>query len=243
MRVFYGFAWGIVLRAASSGDLIANTRCLAAEGLRRRTRDSSRAIHSTIFPCDSHLLEGPPPPRPPMDPIANRDTLFSRGPSPPPQQPQPFQAPSTQLADSNVSSPPTVREANNTAAQSALDSLFHNMSVSQPPPVGPQPATLPTNIHAGPQDVPHSGPATPASVNAGSVSSSHSGPSNTTADRQNALLSLLGAVTSPPSSSTQIPPSIGPMPQQVPTPPGSAPRIGQSSNEQTRFLLDQLMSG
>lgn len=223
--------------------LIANTRCLAAEGLRRRTRDSSLERFTRLSSPATPISSRAPPPCPLMDPIANRDTLFSRGPSPPPQQPQHFQAASTQLADGNVSAPQTVREANNTAAQSALDSLFHNLSAAQPPQVGPQPATLPTNIHAGPQDVPHSGPATPASVNAGSVSSSHSGPSNTTADRQNALLSLLGAVTSPPSSSTQIPPMIGPMPQQVPTPPGSAPRIGQSSNEQTKFLLDQLMSG
>ncbi len=92
--------------------------------------------------------------------------------------------------------------------------------------------------------MPHSGPATPASVNAGSVSSSHSGPTNPASERQNALLSLLGAVTSP-TSNPHNNPLMGPVPpQQVPTPPGSAPRAGQSSNEsQGKFLLEQLMSG
>lgn len=175
-----------------------------------------------------------------MDPIGTRDNLFSRGPSPPPQQ-QHFQAASIQLNDPHVSSPPSIREGAPTT-HSTLDSLFHNLTSTAPPQVGPQPTSVPSIMHAGPQDVPHSGPATPASVNAGSVSSSHSGPSNTTADRQNALLSLLGAVTSP-SSSSQTTANISQMHQQAPTPPGSAPRAGSSSNEQTKFLLDQLMSG
>lgn len=172
-----------------------------------------------------------------MDPIGNRDALFSRGPSPPPQQ-QHFQAASSQLSDHHVSSPPTVREGVPTT-HTTLDSLLHNLTASAPQQVGPQP---PANVLAGPQDLPHSGPATPASVNAGSVSSSQTGPSNPSADRQNALLSLLGAVTSP-SSNPQPMPSIAPVPQQVPTPPGSAPRVGQSNESQSKFLLEQLMSG
>lgn len=176
-----------------------------------------------------------------MDPIGSRDNLFSRGPSPPPQ-PQPFQlGVPTQGSDPHTPASSSIRE-NTPTAHSTLDSLFHGLTASAPQQASQQPPSHASNVYAVPQDVPHSGPATPASVNAGSVSSSHSGPSNTTADRQNALLSLLGAVTSPPAHS-QAPPSFSSIPQQVPTPPGSAPRVGQSSNEQTKFLLDQLMSG
>lgn len=176
-----------------------------------------------------------------MDPVGGRDNLFSRGPSPP-RDTQPFpQGIPAQVSDPHASAPSSIRESAPTA-HNTLESLFHGLTASAPQQPAQQPPSHASNVYAVPPDVPHSGPATPASVNAGSVSSSHSGPSNATADRQNALLSLLGAVTSPPAN-PQAAPSYVPMPQQVPTPPGSAPRVGQSSNEQTKFLLDQLMSG
>ncbi|EKM55623.1 uncharacterized protein PHACADRAFT_256363 [Phanerochaete carnosa HHB-10118-sp] len=175
-----------------------------------------------------------------MDP-GSRDNLFSRGPSPPPQPQLYQQGAPAQVSDPHPPAPPSTRESAPTA-HNTLDTLFHGLTASAPQQASQQPPSHASNVYAVPQDVPHSGPATPASVNAGSVSSSHSGPSNTTADRQNALLSLLGTVTSPPSN-PQAAPSFVSMPQQVPTPPGSAPRVGQTSNEQTKFLLDQLMSG
>ena len=179
-----------------------------------------------------------------MDPVGSRENLFSRGPSPPPQSQQ-FHIPATsQPTDSHVTSPQSVRESAPTT-HNAIESLFHNLTISAAPQVSSQPPNVSSNVYAAPQDIPHSGPATPASVNAGSVSSSHSGPSNPVADRQNALLSLLGAVASPPANTQPLGPTIGPiLPQQVPTPPGSAPRAGSSGNEsQTKLLLDQLMSG
>lgn len=176
-----------------------------------------------------------------------RETLFSRGPSPPPPH-QAFQMSSTQQQQEHPpAAAPTQRETTVTA-NNALDSLFQNLTAPAQSQVSSQPPAVSNNPFQGPlQDVPHSGPATPASVNAGSVTSSHSGPSHATADRQNALLSLLGAVTSPATSTTSIPniQSMAPMaPQQVPTPPGSAPRLPPTTSEsQGKFLLEQLMSG
>ncbi|KAI0340485.1 hypothetical protein BDW22DRAFT_1485930 [Trametopsis cervina] len=181
-----------------------------------------------------------------MDPITSRDNLFSRGPSPPPSGHQPFQvnAP-TQQPEQQPAASPSQRETN-TTANNALESLFHNLTAPAPSEVSPQlPAAVP-NAFQAPADVPQSGPATPASVNAGSVSSSHSAPIHATADRQNALLSLLGAVSSPTISTTANTQPLGGAitPQQVPTPPGSAPRVPvMNSESQGKFLLEQLMSG
>lgn len=173
-----------------------------------------------------------------MDPVANRENVFSRGPSPPPQQSQ------FQLPEQHVPNPPSLRESG-PSAPSTIESLFHNLSAPAPPPANSQSSAPVTHPYSGSPDAPHSGPATPASMNAGSVSSIHSAPTNSTNERQNALLSLLGAVTSP-ISGTQTMPSMGTAPpQQVPTPPGSA-RVGPASvsNEsQGKFLLEQLMSG
>ena len=175
-----------------------------------------------------------------MDSITGRDNLFSRGPSPTPQQ-SPFL--SSQNTEQHPANPSTQREPSNTA-QSTLESLFSNIAAPVQPPVSQQPPASSSNAYAGPPDLPHSGPATPASMTAGSVSSSHSGAVHQTTERQNALLSLLGTVTSP-TTSTQTAPLMGPAPpQQVPTPPGSAPRVGQATNEsQGKMLLEQLMSG
>jgi hypothetical protein len=206
----------------------------------------SQPLLSPQHPSLAALIFARGHPLPPdyMDPVSSRDNLFSRGPSPPPQFQQ-FQGPApSQPNDTLVSSPQSVREGV-PATHNTIESLFQNLTASAAPQVSPQPPNVPSSIYAAPPDVPHSGPATPASVNAGSVSSSHSAPSNPAADRQNALLSLLGAVASPPSNVQQMGPSIAPMiPQQVPTPPGSVPRAGPTGNEsQTKFLLDQLMSG
>ncbi|KAI0747987.1 hypothetical protein C8Q80DRAFT_1102878 [Daedaleopsis nitida] len=151
-----------------------------------------------------------------------------------------------QSTEPHVSPIPAQREvAPPTAAQSQLESLFNGLGAPSASHVSPQPSVASANnIYYGPQEQPHSGPATPASGHAGSVSSNVSGPSNQTAERQNALLSLLGSVSTPSTNPQPIPP-VGPMqPQQVPTPPGSAPRGGMTSSEsQGKLLLEQLMSG
>lgn len=180
-----------------------------------------------------------------MDPINNRDNLFSRGPSPPPQPHQHFGGPLLQPNDQHVSPAPSLREVAPAPAATHLDSLFHNLAAPSQRQPSPHPPTVNNNIYAGPQEAPASGPATPASVTAGSVASTGSAP-NANTDRQNALLSLLGSVS--PQGNVHQPnpqPISQAPPQQVPTPPGSAPRAGPSSNSESqgKFLLEQLMSG
>lgn len=182
-----------------------------------------------------------------MDPINNRDNLFSRGPSPPPQIHQQFQPPLSQFGDPHVSPQGSIRD-NMAASTAHLDSLFHNLaSPPQASHSSPQPSNAGSVNYPNPQDVPVSGPATPASVTAGSIASSGSAPSNPAAERQNVLLSLLGAVGSPSTSIQSVQSQAAaapPPPQQIPTPPGSAPRSAPSSGEnQGKMLLEQLMSG
>lgn len=180
-----------------------------------------------------------------MDPINNRDNLFSRGPSPPPMVHQQFQPNLAHLGEPHGSPQGSIRD---TAPSSSthLDSLFHGLTApSQPSQSSPQPSHAGSVQYANAQDVPISGPATPASVTAGSVASSGSAPSNTAADKQNALLSILGAVGSPATSVSSVQNQSAPAPpQQIPTPPGSAPRSGPSSGENPgKMLLEQLMAG
>ena len=181
-----------------------------------------------------------------MDPITARDNVFSRGPSTPPPTTQHFQSLPAQSTEPHVSPVLSQLEpAAPSSAQAHLDSLFNGLNAPSASHVSPQPSIASANIYQGPpEQQAHSGPATPASGNAGSVSSNISGPSSHTHDRQNALLSLLGAVSTPSSNPQPIPP-VGPVqPQQVPTPPGSAPRPGMTNSEsQGKLLLEQLMSG
>ncbi|KAH9934831.1 uncharacterized protein B0H18DRAFT_978500 [Fomitopsis serialis] len=175
-----------------------------------------------------------------MDHANTRDNVFSRGPSPPHQQS--FAAPLSQANDPHVSPAPSYREPPLASSTTHLDNLFQTLNAPSNSHVSPQPSNNGSNIYAGPQEA-NSGHATPASVNAGSISSSMSGPSNQATERQNALLSLLGSTVSGPSN-VQTAPVAHPPPQQVPTPPGSAPRSGMTSNEsQGKLLLEQLMSG
>ncbi|EPT05944.1 hypothetical protein FOMPIDRAFT_1026825 [Fomitopsis schrenkii] len=173
-----------------------------------------------------------------MDHVNTRDNVFSRGPSPPPQQP--FAALS-QVNDPHVSPAPSYREPPPASSTTHLDNLFQPLTSTSH--ISPQPSNNGSNIYAGPQES-NSGHATPASVNAGSISSSMSGPSNQAHERQNALLSLLGTTVSGPSNVPSAPAAPAP-PSQVPTPPGSAQRSGgiNSSESQGKLLLEQLMSG
>ncbi|KAL4268655.1 Enhancer of mRNA-decapping protein 4 WD40 repeat region domain-containing protein [Pleurotus pulmonarius] len=151
--------------------------------------------------------------------------LFSRGSTPPPgqqqSQPQPF--PSPHAADAPTSN--------------QIDSLFHN--IASPPADSQQP----TNQNQGPNVYGNSEPATPSlSLSEEPVASSVSSVSNSTAaERQNALLSLLGNPSSNRSNA-----STASQAQQVPTPPGSSQRSGASPSHnetQGKILLEQLMAG
>lgn len=185
-----------------------------------------------------------------MDTINNRDNLFSRGPSPPPQPQQGFQVPLAQSNDPHPSAALPFSQYQpqaSSTAQSHLDSVFHNLnSAQQQQQRHPSPQLGPgSTIVYGPQEAPVSAPATPASVHGGSVTSSGSAPSNPTADRQNALLHLLGSVSSPPSSAQNVPlPAPQAPPPRASTPPGTSSRpVGSTSETQGKYLLEQLMSG
>jgi hypothetical protein len=169
------------------------------------------------------------------------DNLFSRGPSTPdlvplvhgdigpvpasapgPVQTQP---PPPQQLHQRPSPTLSYREPPTSGSPSHLDALFQNLSQS---------ATQYGGAHPPPQH-PHpngSGPATPMSV-----ASHSSAQSQTTADRQSALLSLLGSVGPAPAAAGPPPP------QQIPTPPGSSQSRAPpgSTSEQGRVLLEQLM--
>lgn len=222
-------------------------RCLRYREGRHRARSSRSPLSPPPFtPSSGPFLLDTLRDRP-MDPIT-RDNVFSRGPSTPPPSSSQFQmvphvpGPSS---EPHVSPAPSHREASapNTA-QSHLDSLLHNLNAPSASHTSPQPSIASATIYQGPHEQPHSGPATPASGNAGSISSNVSGPSNQATERQNALLSLLGAVSSPSSNPQPIPPMGSVQPTQIPTPPGSAPRTGLTSSEsQGKLLLEQLMSG
>lgn len=86
------------------------------------------------------------------------------------------------------------------------------------------------------------------SVNDDATSSSGSAPINSTADRQSALLSLLGSVSNSGGNGRGAGGGGPTQPQQVPTPPGSSQRTGHSppnndSEIHGKNLLEQLMSG
>lgn len=163
-----------------------------------------------------------------MDRLNLHDNLFSRGGSTPP--------PSQHYGNPTQSS---------SSSPSQIDSLFHNLSApSSSQHLGPVTGSLYGNpAHA----------TSNMSLHDDAVSSSGSAPTNhPTADRQSALLSLLGTVSNPSGSvrgpsANAPPPPPPPQPQQVPTPPGSSQRSGNSpgnDNEtQGKYLLEQLMSG
>jgi hypothetical protein len=155
--------------------------------------------------------------------------LFSRGATPPVPQSQHQQYPSQHLSQN--SSP------------SQIDNLFHHLS------------SPPEQHQSGNDYGVNSAPNSPVrSLTDEPANSSVSALNNTAADRQSALLSLLGgpsganarggAVAAPPLPQ-QVPTQQVPT-QQVPTPPGSSQRSGASpthNEAQGKILLEQLMAG
>lgn len=142
--------------------------------------------------------------------------LFSRGSTPPVQQSQPLHPP-----------------LSNTSSPNQIDSLFHQLS---PPDQHHQSAGHVSDSYGSSASV-----TSLLSLTDEPVTSSASTTSATNADRQSALLSLLGTPSSLNVRAGTGPVAGPPMPQQqVPTPPGAA----ASQNEaQGKFLLEQLMAG
>ncbi|KAJ6618338.1 hypothetical protein B0H10DRAFT_2030437 [Mycena sp. CBHHK59/15] len=147
-----------------------------------------------------------------MDNRANNpiQDLFSRGSTPPVQQSLQQQYPNPHNASPNE-----------------IDSLFHHLSSSS------------DHQHQQSSAYLNSAPSTPVMSSNDEQPPSSSVSTSTNADRQSALLSLLGGPANPRGP-------VATNPQQVPTPPSSATRSGASpthNETQGKILLEQLMSG
>jgi hypothetical protein len=162
-------------------------------------------------------------------PNDNYQELFSRGASPPESQSQ------HQL----------YANAPHASSTNQIDSLFNNMTPasSQQPLAGMGGGNTYGNSDSTTSN------ATATFDDPNSTSATRNNNSVPGRERQDALLSLLGSVS---STNTQThagtAPAAQPMPQQVPTPPGSSQRSGPSPNDsntgaQGKILLEQLMSG
>lgn len=183
---------------------------------------------------------------PPQDPSSPTQSQM--------QQNSQYQAPQQQ----HVSPAQSYREPHPSSPPKTLESLFRNLGqASSSEPTHSASGNNPFRSQQQPiQQNNNSAPATPvSSVTAGSASSGGSGGNPAPADRQSALLSLLGStVASPggPSASGNSTVNVGPsnnqysIPQQRPSPPGveQRPRPAPSGSEaQGKYLLEQLMSG
>lgn len=169
---------------------------------------------------------------------ATLQELFSRGATPPTQQPQ-HQQFSSGSHLSNSSSP------------NQIDSLFHHLSTPGDQQLTQQSASQTSDNYG------NSAPVTPAMplTDEPSTVSNASAPSVTAADRQSALLSLLGGPatgTAARGNANNINNTVPlvPAPAQVPTPPGSSQRSEASPSHNTshneaqgKILLEQLMAG
>ncbi|KAF7295306.1 hypothetical protein MIND_01069900 [Mycena indigotica] len=141
----------------------------------------------------------------------DRADLFSRGSTPPIASQQPPQ--------------PFVGPPPHESSNSHIDSLFHQLNASA--------------SSTDQQSEAYSGPATPITSNDEQTPQAPASISSSNADRQSALLSLLGGAP----ATTRAPPAN---PQQVPTPPSASTRSGASpthNETQGKILLEQLMSG
>ncbi|KAI5124340.1 hypothetical protein M0805_008947 [Coniferiporia weirii] len=175
------------------------------------------------------------------------------------QQQQQQQQQQTSLQ--HVSPAQSYREPPPSSPPSSLDSLFRNIN-PQPsgqseltPPAASANMNNPFRTQPPTQTSNNSAPATPvSSITAGSGSSGGSAGNQPPADRQSALLSLLGSTVGGSSANTNQQSTIGSsmnqplIPHQPPTPPSveqrTRPMPAQSGNEaQGKILLEQLMSG
>jgi len=158
---------------------------------------------------------------PTMDNRANlHESLFSRN-STPPTHPPPQQHPFPQHNPNN-------------SAPSLIDSLFQNI-------------TAPAEHHPAPSDS-HSIDIYTESAAIAPALSLPDDPANapgTVAERQNALLSLIGSTgTSATNRPAPAPQPSQQQPQQVPTPPGSSARSNASPPQTgTQKMLEQMIGG
>ncbi|KZP02996.1 hypothetical protein FIBSPDRAFT_1055513 [Athelia psychrophila] len=148
------------------------------------------------------------------------ENLFSRGGQTPPSVPRPT------FAQSSSSSP------------SHLDTLFQNLSA--PSSTNQVNKLEPEDLYSNPVHA-----LSNMSINDDAHSTSSAPIMHSPADRQSALLSLLGSVSSPTSTHQGL--SSAGHPPQPQTPPAPSQRTGNSPNNdnelQGKFLLEQLMAG
>ncbi|KAH8117242.1 hypothetical protein DFH11DRAFT_992332 [Phellopilus nigrolimitatus] len=189
-------------------------------------------------------------------------SLFARAVTPPQDSSSPTH-PSQQLHQhphQHVSPAQSYREPPPASPPKSLDSLFRNLNNTQPSAAsepGPTPPAVanmnnPFRTQVPPPNTNNSAPATPvSSITAASHSSAGSAQNQPPADRQSALLSLLGSTVAPSGASSSAT-SAGNqplIPHQPPSPPSieqreQRVRLMQSGNEaQGKILLEQLMSG
>ncbi|KAJ3889320.1 hypothetical protein GG344DRAFT_51895 [Lentinula edodes] len=160
----------------------------------------------------------------------NRQNLFSRGSTPPmqqPAQPQQYQLP--------VQGP----HLHHISPGHQIDSLFQQLSSSSPAE------------HLSADSLSNSMPETSVislsdePVSSGIPTSNITASNSSAADRQSALLNLLSGATGTTATQTNVG-NVGtssqqqPSQPQIPTPPGSAPTHNEA---QGKFLLEQLMTG
>ena len=203
------------------------------------------------------------PPSSAMDPMRS---VFSRGPSPPRRSS--FDVLPNQQEDPVLVAPsdPALANSSPNPSNNPIDALFSNITTNAAGPQNyPPPPFMNTLAHPAESN---SAPATPGSLH--TVPGGSSNPSSTgsppTSNATNVLLSLLSTVSTtanntpmnvaPPlmpvmqPQQAQQPQAIQQAPTQVPTPPGSANmqranvvQSPNSSENQGKILLDQLMSG
>ena len=226
--------------------------------LQRSGDITSRSLHLVRVQFSSLL-----PSSSAMDPMRS---VFSRGPSPPRRSS--FDVPPNQQEDPVLVAPsdPALVNSSPNPNNNPIDVLFSNITTNAAGPQNyPPPPFMNTLAHPAESN---SAPATPGSLH--TVPGGSSNPSSTgsppTSNATNVLLSLLSTVSStanntptnvaPPlmpvmqPQQVQQPQSVQQVPTQVPTPPGSANmqranvvQSPNSSENQGRVLLDQLMSG
>lgn len=198
-------------------------------------------------------------------------SLFARPGTPTQQQQQQQQqSGSPKHQGQHVSPAHSYREPAPGSPPKSLDSLFSNLSqtnlaaaASSGEPTPPATASLNNPFRPAGQQAPShpttgSGPGTPVSSVTIASSNGSAGavnPNVPPADRQSALLSLLGSTMGPNSSSGAAPPvsttqTAHPHPQPLipdlpPSPPHEQlqPRQMQTSESQGKALLEQLMAG
>ncbi len=145
-------------------------------------------------------------------------------------------------------SPSAPSHISNNSSPNLIDSLFQNLSPPAPAEQHQSPAA-PTAIpesHPPESYVPENYHDQSAAASVMSLPEDTAISPNTIAERQNSLLSLIGApATNRPSQAVVQPQQpVQTQPQQVPTPPGSSQRSNASPPQsEAQKMLDQMLGG